>query len=136
LGFGRAFFGMNELYRPAVFGITAAIAFVVIIYSTRKVIGNTCIEGFIATFDNVDMPGHGKEALPDCVVLIRRALRPYRRLFASLTKALRQLKRPWPKALRVLRTLRAKILPLGKILGWLSYKPRLISSESTRVIIN
>jgi hypothetical protein len=82
---------MNELYWPAVFGITTAITFIMVVYSTRKVVGNTCIEGFITAFDNVDMPGHDKETLPDCVVLMRKALRPYRRLFASLTKALRQL---------------------------------------------
>jgi transcriptional regulator with XRE-family HTH domain len=91
LGFGGVFFGMDKLYWPSVFGITTAITFIMVAYSTRKVISYTCIEGFIAAFDNVDMPGHGKETLPDCVVLMRKALRPYRRLFASLSKALRPL---------------------------------------------
>jgi hypothetical protein len=43
LGFGWAFFGINELYWPAIFGITTAITFIMVVYSTRKVIGNTCI---------------------------------------------------------------------------------------------
>ena len=58
-GFGRMFFRMDKLYRPAVFGITTAIAFIVVIYTTRKVIGNPCIECFITALDYVDVPGHG-----------------------------------------------------------------------------
>jgi uncharacterized membrane protein len=65
LGFGRTFFGMDKLYWPAVFGITAAITFIMVVYSTRKVIGNTGIKGFIAAFDNVDMPGHKVRILQD-----------------------------------------------------------------------
>jgi hypothetical protein len=65
LGFGRTFFGMDKLYRPAVFGITTAITFIMVVYSTRKVISYTCIEGFIAAFDSVDMPGHKVGILQD-----------------------------------------------------------------------
>lgn len=58
-GFGYMFFGMDEFYRPAILSVAAAIAFIVVVYSTRKVVGDSGIECLVAALDDVDIPGHG-----------------------------------------------------------------------------
>jgi hypothetical protein len=57
-GLGGEFFGMDEFYRPAASRISAAIAFVMVVYSAREVGGDSGIECLIAALDYVDVPGH------------------------------------------------------------------------------
>jgi len=49
---------MDEFYRPAESRVSAAIAFVVVVYSARKVVGDAGIDRLVAALDYVDAPGH------------------------------------------------------------------------------
>ena len=51
---------MDEFYRPAESRVSAAIAFIVVGYSARKVIGDSGIERLVAALDYIDVPGHGE----------------------------------------------------------------------------
>ena len=53
---------MDEFYRPAESRVSAAIAFVVVVYSARKVIGDAGIDRLVAALDYVDVPGHKKKS--------------------------------------------------------------------------
>ena len=61
-GLGGEFFRMDEFYRPAESRVSAAIAFVVVVYSARKVVGDAGIDRLVAALDYVDVPGHKKKS--------------------------------------------------------------------------
>jgi len=52
---------MDEFYRPAESRVSAAIAFVVVVYSARKVVGDAGIDRLVAALDYVDVPGHRRQ---------------------------------------------------------------------------
>ena len=52
---------MDEFYRPAESRVSAAIAFVVVVYSARKVVGDAGIYRLVAALDYVDAPGHRRQ---------------------------------------------------------------------------
>ena len=57
LGSTGVFFGMDEFYRPTESRISAAVTFIMVFYSTRKVVGDSGIERFVTALDYVDVPG-------------------------------------------------------------------------------
>ena len=68
---------MDEFYRPAESRVSAAIAFIVVVYSARKVVGDSGIECLIAALDYVDVPGHMRYLLHDLRVLCERHFTPF-----------------------------------------------------------